>query len=172
MIVFSAPTILKEPWSISSYTVPLPAVAGISWVCMSPSSCHVCVSLISSRIGPTTDPESVTRPDRGRTAKPMACGPPSRSAKIKGRGGGRGTRYEVHRVAYSPTKNPSPIRSKGRCSDGKHRRLCTALPPQSHPRPRLRLGFISAMANNGESGSSTGGTPYISLPLSLCFTLG
>jgi hypothetical protein len=51
-----------------------------------------------------TDPESITCPDRGRTAKPMACGPPSRSAKIKGRGGDRGTRYKVHRVACSPTK--------------------------------------------------------------------
>jgi hypothetical protein len=55
------------------------------------------VSLISIRIGPTTDPESVTRPDRGRTANPMAGGPPSRSATIKGRvgAGARMTKFAV-----------------------------------------------------------------------------
>jgi hypothetical protein len=46
---------------------------------------HIIVSLISTRIGPTTDPDLDTRPDRGRTANPMAGGPPSRSAIIKER---------------------------------------------------------------------------------------
>jgi hypothetical protein len=146
--------------------------------------------LISTRIGPTTDPETVTRPDRGRKANPMACGPLSRSATIKRKGGGRGTDDEVHRAFGNPPKNPN--RSNLRALKRREaRRLCTELrrlcitcrhlcwtspPPQLdyavarlRPRPRLRLDFFIAMANNGDAGTSIGGTasnPPLSLLIS------
>jgi hypothetical protein len=62
------------------------------------------VSLISIRIGPTTDPKLVTRPDRGCTANPMAGGPPSRSATIKGRVGAGARKTKFAALPVNPPK--------------------------------------------------------------------
>jgi hypothetical protein len=58
------------------------------------------VRLISQDRVQRLDPTPLSRPDRGRPTEIWLVGPCGSAIK---RGGGRGTRYEVHRVASRPT---------------------------------------------------------------------
>jgi hypothetical protein len=92
----------------------------------------------------------------------------------KRKGGGRGTQDEVRRVAVIPPKSPSTNRSKCGAKATGSAAIASA---RLHRRPLTLvfdygLDLFIAMANNGDSGTSTGGmAPLINLPFSLSVTL-
>ena len=111
----------------------------------------------------------------------MVGGSPSHSA-IK-EGGGRGSRYEVHRAASHPTdiQTLDPIESRGAASDGKyHRRRQrhpTLTPPPRTPQRhslstdrRCRRADGVRQRNPGRSFNNYGIRWFATYPLSLCET--